>query len=316
LYYDHWCANTLDTELFWGPALTTQFVEQIPPLDDQTRWLDEVWCEGAAIIDHDRKFLGWYGGEDLMYDVPARRAFLALMEHQWTGWQVRWLCAGIVDLGQYLGLSIDQFRSAAAPERRRPLQVLADPDNNETLLTVRLGAEKSAARIWGNIQSLQIGAAQLPTLLVIPRLASLIWTGEMPRFGIHFDLDERAVYYWSARPQEFAAEQVEAAWPGWRAHWLQDDFDEQLRIADLDISLPIRGPVDLQRDQIERLRRWHYHASHNPARENLGVVSNILAAKITDLNPMTDIARGSVGSEVQKLQVLDNLLTTIRGPEV
>jgi len=64
LYYDHWRPNRLDIELFWGPRLAAEFIEQREPDSDLDGWLDEVWCEGAAILDEDRKALLWYGGED------------------------------------------------------------------------------------------------------------------------------------------------------------------------------------------------------------------------------------------------------------
>lgn len=90
LYYDHWCANRLDIELFWGPRLAAELIEQRAPLDDRQGWLDEVWCEGAAVLDEDRQVLLWFGGEDVLYDIPLRRAFLELMRCQWPGWEVRW----------------------------------------------------------------------------------------------------------------------------------------------------------------------------------------------------------------------------------
>ena len=85
LYYDHWCANRLDIELFWGPESATEFVKQRSPLDDRDDWLDEVWCEGGALIDHDSQLLLWFGGEDIIYDIPLRRAFLELMTYRWKG---------------------------------------------------------------------------------------------------------------------------------------------------------------------------------------------------------------------------------------
>ena len=38
LYYDHWCANRLDVELFWGPALAVEFIEQREALAEASAW--------------------------------------------------------------------------------------------------------------------------------------------------------------------------------------------------------------------------------------------------------------------------------------
>jgi hypothetical protein len=51
LYYDHWCANRLDDELFWGPEEALHFIRQRDPIGADG-WLDEVWCEGAAVVRH------------------------------------------------------------------------------------------------------------------------------------------------------------------------------------------------------------------------------------------------------------------------
>src|SRR5262245_65441601 len=91
LYYDHWRPNRLDIELFWGPRLAAEFIEQREPLSDPDDWLDEVWCEGAAVLDEDRKVLVWYGGEDIEYDLTSRRGFLELIKVLWQGRDVRWV---------------------------------------------------------------------------------------------------------------------------------------------------------------------------------------------------------------------------------
>src|SRR5438874_1905161 len=102
LFYDHWCANRLDTELFWGPGLATQFIEQRAALEDRNDWLDEVWAEGAAIVDHDHQTLLWYGGEDILYDIPRRRVLLEMMQSQWPAWMIRWAAGGIAEIGAYV----------------------------------------------------------------------------------------------------------------------------------------------------------------------------------------------------------------------
>ena len=69
LFYSHWCANTLPRDLFWGPDHAQAFIRIQRPVGD-SGWLDDVWAEGGAILDIDRKCLLLYGGEDILYDVP------------------------------------------------------------------------------------------------------------------------------------------------------------------------------------------------------------------------------------------------------
>ncbi|HJW92891.1 MAG TPA: hypothetical protein VJ901_04675 [Thermoanaerobaculia bacterium] len=95
VYYDHWCANRLDDELFWGPEEALHFIRQREPAGDGG-WLDEVWCEGAALLDLDRRDLLFFGGEDVLYDVRLRRVHLDLLRRQWDGWTVRWAPEGLM----------------------------------------------------------------------------------------------------------------------------------------------------------------------------------------------------------------------------
>jgi hypothetical protein len=89
LYYSHWRANTLPTDLFWGPEYAQAFVRIQRPVD-QDGWLDTIWSEGGAVIDTARRTLLLYGGEDILYDVPLRRMYLELLQTVWANWTIRW----------------------------------------------------------------------------------------------------------------------------------------------------------------------------------------------------------------------------------
>ncbi len=40
------------------------FIEQRPPLQNRNDWLDEVWCEGGAVLDEDKQALLWFGEDN------------------------------------------------------------------------------------------------------------------------------------------------------------------------------------------------------------------------------------------------------------
>jgi hypothetical protein len=301
LYYDHWCANRLDTEMFWGPDLAAEFIEQREPLSDGDQWLDEVWCEGAAVLDEDRKVLVWYGGEDIMYDILYRRAFLELMKCQWQGWEIRWAVGGIVEVGAYLGLPASNFLVDRNPEAG--YQVLAEyPEENNTLVTVRQQGRCLAARVYGNAEALELGPSQLGMLLAAERETSLLWNGEMPEGGLHIDMDAQSLYYWRADPAAGIEDRVGFSWSGWQTFWLGDRFEEHIRLAAIDIRLPQRDLADLQRSVLHSLRDNFTHLASNPARRlapSLGTT--------TQINPWTDVNRSSVGFITDKLRILDSL---------
>src|SRR5262245_59489595 len=110
IYYNHWCANTLDKDLFWGPDFATSFF-RIQREVYETGGLDDVWAEGGAILDRDNNVLLLFGGGDLRYDVPIRRVWLQMLRRVWQGWEIRWAYEGIADMADYVGYPRDNVLS-------------------------------------------------------------------------------------------------------------------------------------------------------------------------------------------------------------
>lgn len=306
LYYDHWCANRLDVELFWGPADALRFIEQCGPAEPSA-WLDEVWCEGAALVDLDHRVLLFFGGEDALWDIPLRRAHLSLMAETWPGWDIRWADEGIVSLGTYLGLPRETFLDADR-NARDSFKVLNEyPEDNLTLLTVTAAGTTTAGRVYGEAEALEGGPGSLDDVIGLEGARALEWTGEMPTGGLHLDFDRRTLAFWWAHDTPAIEDRVADAWPGWDATWLRDRYEAHLELAGLDIRLPVRPPAELQAARLADLRRLCHHEAKNPVRE--------LAARIgaTDINPATDAARGSVGDQAGKLRLLDELSRRLPG---
>jgi hypothetical protein len=308
LYYDHWCANRLDIELFWGPRLAADFIEQIEPLSDRNDWLDEVWCEGAVVLDEDRKVLVWYGGEDILYDIPHRRAFLDLMKCQWQDWDIRWATGGIVEIGAYVGLPADRFLVDKKTEEG--FTVLTEyPEDNETLLTVRQRGRCLAARIYGDVEALQLGPSQLTMLRDVALVPSVFWIEDMPRCGLHIDIDTQSLHYWQTEPVEGIEDRIRRSWNGWQTEWLGDHLEKHLRLVAMDIQLPPPPDIaDLQRSILHSLRRSCTRLANSP--EYKFAVGRMLAEKYessVEINPWMDVDRSSVGFETEKLQLLDTL---------
>ncbi|MCD9872531.1 hypothetical protein [Streptomyces guryensis] len=53
-YYSHWAAHRVVDDLLPGPVAATRCFRANREIDE---WLDDVWCEGAALVDHDRRIL-------------------------------------------------------------------------------------------------------------------------------------------------------------------------------------------------------------------------------------------------------------------
>lgn len=304
LYYDHWCANRLDIELFWGASNAAAFIEQRKPLENRNDWLNEVWCEGGAVLDYDNKRLLWFGGEDILYDIPLRRAFLALMLSQWSGWKVQWASGDIAEIGAYLDFPVEKFLVKSEPDDSEALKLNTEyPEDNNILLTVREQNRVTATQICGDNESLELGASQLEHILSYPRTTALEWVGEMPQGGIHLDVDNLTLHYWFAWPISDLERRIARKWPTWQCTNLESYFEKQLALADtVNIQLPERTTFELQQSIIDHFRLICQRPASNPAKE--------LAPKMGEnvvISSWTDEARGSFGSEELKHRILDDL---------
>lgn len=55
-------------------------------------------------MDIDKRKLLFFGGDDILFDVPLREMYLMLVNKQWPGWKIQWLNNGIVGMANYVGV--------------------------------------------------------------------------------------------------------------------------------------------------------------------------------------------------------------------
>ena len=298
LYYDHWCANRIDIELFWGPEAATRFIEQATPVAVRGEWLDDVWAEGGCIVDHDARVLLWFGGEDIAFHVLERQTQMELMQRTWPGWVVRWAAGGIAELGTYLAEPPERFLADDAPDPADTFEASTESGYDLLLVVVQSG-QASLAALDSNCGSLLQGQACLDDLLAVPRHPGLAWD-HFPVGGFTLDLDDRFLGYWYADYSKAGFERrVAEAWPDWSTQWWRDDYSKQLDPVASALTLPTPSKSALRSTVLRRLRAHAHNEPSNPARE--------FQRKGGQLNPLTDETRGSVGSIDMKLRVISAL---------
>ncbi len=299
LYYDHWCANRLDRELFWGPQLATEFVQSRGPVDRVSGWLDNVWCEGGAVIDHDRRVLLWFGGEDIMWDPVERSIHARAMAHVWAGWEIRWARGGVVDLASYVGVSTGSLRSDRSTGEYPGLRVdVENPSYNDVAVSITDTSGIGALRAGGDVEDLELGAGQLPELLGHQRSNNITFD-DLPRFGVHIELEPKRLALWTCNNTEADFGTLATVWPGWEIVDLDDDFQQHLRLAKGTLSWPTPDRAKAWSELLSSLRAAH-QAPSNPALE-------IAAQMGGTLNPATRESRGSVGDPEAKRALVDQL---------
>ncbi len=306
VFYDHWCANRLDIELFWGPVAAITFIEQREEVGEG-RWLDDVWCEGAVLIDLDAKKLIFFGGEDILYEPFRRRAFLSLLSDVWRGWTVEWAYEGLLSIADNLSLPRNILLSDL--DKKKIFKPFHDNDAieyNGVLFTLKDGGGVRVTRLSGTHYSFLYGPESLLTHNARLSVEPLRWTGSEPIGGAHIDLIQRELTLWWAQPASELRKRTAEAWGGWSVKWLGDRVEDHLALAGDVVSMPVPPLQERRRNEISRLRARCQFEQTNPAREAMAAL-RAAGHEVSGLNPATDEARGSVGSLEEKFRLLDAL---------
>lgn len=234
LWYSHWGAQSIVRDLFWGPELAMAFVRCQQRTEE---WLDDVWCEGAALIDVAKKTVLLFGGEDIKYEPPLRRIYLELLRGPWSGWDIRWTHEGLVDIAEYAGLDRDK--------------VLSGKDGNEGGVPGAAGewTESVTSVLWEDgrmglyrmncdaAYQVTHGSDLLNVLRAIDRrFGAAIWIGKKPAEhlvvrelqggGLHLDVKEKGVDFWTSSPEPDISRRAVRHWPGWSVNWHFDRYED------------------------------------------------------------------------------------------
>ncbi|OWR30752.1 hypothetical protein CDO73_09170 [Saccharibacillus sp. O23] len=241
LYYNHWCAITMPEDLFWGEHEGLRFIEMQKRVGPQ-EWLDDVWAEGGALMDLDRRRLLLFGGENIKYDILLQRLYLKLTAFTWPGWDVQWAYEGIAELANAAGYPGERLRERQTGKRSVPaIEPLDNPEWATVAISVRHA--DGTLRIYASdtfTESFLEGGPE-PLLHADPALAysELDWntlTDSFPTAGLHLDEVERRMEFWRANPDTFF--EPEPVWSGWEVSDLRDGYERQLELTEGRLLLP------------------------------------------------------------------------------
>ncbi|AZM49496.1 hypothetical protein DMB38_30260 [Streptomyces sp. WAC 06738] len=257
LYYSHWGASGLDVHLLDGPGSATRFVTAQREME-RDAWLDDVWCEGAALVDHDARellFFTWH-----LEGYVHRRAVLTVLGRTWPGWRIRWAYDGLEDVAAYVGADPGLVRSARSRADPEPPATAepepADPGEESALaVTVADGDGIRAYAVFEEeLQDLldrgPVVAGQLPRAALTDRLDTI------PAGGLHVDTVRRRVCAWTLLYFAGTAAAGPRRWPGWEWTFWADRYEEHERAAAgaLGFARPgLRPGAALLAQRLERL---------------------------------------------------------------
>jgi hypothetical protein len=310
LHYSHWAANGIYRRLAAGPDAALAFIRAQAACDPADGWLDDVWSEGGAVIDTVDRRLVWYGN-DLMSELPSRRAYERVLAETWPGWRVEWAYDGIGDLAAHVGVDVRVVRNLGADRQNEPVRVAYELDE----LVVRDadpsdGSDDAAAELPANQQ----GTYQLVTVrtagtvtawaLDSDREDHAAWLGPVlldqlpgpgfdrlrlnaiPDSGLHVDVPARELGIWTGWICPGLLAEVGARWPDWTVTFWADRFERQLAAAGGVVTVP---PVD-ERLALEwlagSLRRSLTEPGTDPVKSFAGLIAREREeGKRVDVNP-------------------------------
>ncbi|MFY4722888.1 hypothetical protein [Streptomyces sp. LaBMicrA B280] len=231
-YFSHWAANRVVGDLLPGPAAATRCFRAQRKIDE---WLDDVWCEGAALVDHDRRILRWFGFADSWADHRAARAVLA---RTWPGWDVRFAHDGMGDLTHQLGVGRDLTRAPGWFETFEPSEFTGD-ESTEPWSVVSLRLPDGSVRAWGSAWEPIDHLAGGPALIdLLPASAATPAPTDMPYGGVHFDPRARTVSLWAVQTVTGVHDWPLPGWESWTLDFHGDDHTRQAELLPADFPFP------------------------------------------------------------------------------
>lgn len=321
LWYSHWSANSLDRDLFWGPDWALPFIRRQEPAEE---WLDDIWCEGAALVDLDEKAMLLFGGEDILYDSPLRRVYLELLACVWSGWTIRWAFEGLVDIAEYVGVD----RRVVLAAKERPLGTPPGPADNRPRSVASVRWEDGQIGAYAmNCEAdylVRYGAGLVDVLRRIARRPgifgflrrrstqeSLIVNANCSG-GVHLDLRSRTIDFWLTQPRPDQLEKAKRRWPEWNVHWHRDSFEDHCALTEHKLNFEIEPDRALLENVIKILDSYSERHRGQQAREAAAVISKH-EVKTVEISPAALIdAPQSVPAEVRQ-RILHGAMTTFLG---
>lgn len=233
LYYSHWAATTLPQTLVFGPEYALRYIEGLAPAEDL---LDEVWCEGAVLLDLDARRLTFFC-DDSRYTPGLLPYYLRLLRHYWPGWEVRWADRGVIDVAVALGLDPDSVRSETDEDDFVPEPLgVEPPEYVNTLVTVRRAGVVSD---YGFETYVTKVLAHGPGLVdALQGLDDTTPVGEDDlEDGAFLDADRKEMWvWWRHTGDERHVGRLARLWPGWTVRRHTEGLRRQVELSGRDGS--------------------------------------------------------------------------------
>ncbi|GAA3456594.1 hypothetical protein [Dactylosporangium matsuzakiense] len=252
LAWSRWGGDRVVADLRAGPRAATDAVRPphppVVPAPDTAEallWrgpvrveelMTDVQCEGAALIDHDRRVLLAF---QWVEDYAAFIDGIAALTEAWPGWRVRWAFDGVLDLAAYLGRDREGLRENRLPDASmfagRPAPFHGPgrlvPDASDTYYEGVLSVRHPDGSLELHLATERPSVVAFTTAAAIAALEPgfrALTRQVFPRWGLHLEPESRTAGLWSIDLFEGALIDPEPNWPGWTWDVWGGDIRRQL----------------------------------------------------------------------------------------
>ncbi len=239
----HKMALVLPLLMFWGYDFIIDFFSD----HHSGGWFNTVWDEGSVLIDTHKKLIIIYGGEHISYHLPHKKTYLQLMKHIWSGYDIQWGHRGLIDILNYVkSHPFDLTREGFSGYHASHISELEDHRLTEgwpaAVISIKLSNNDLRVQYtYEPYNLLPQGDTIVDKMREVSPVGKLDWDhdeSEFPFEGVHIDVTQKQVYFWSTRrihhPKEF-----QNKWEGWEFIWLKDDYQTHINLTEGRLRLPI-----------------------------------------------------------------------------
>jgi hypothetical protein len=233
--------------LIAGPQLARRYIEGLEHVD---WWTNELWADGGAVLDLTTRTLKFFG-EELMSEIPERRAIMCVLPAMWPGFTVEWVYDGVNELAAHVGVDDPSIRFVPDKKVMPTLEIQPKKDVICHLVTVvRPDGEVCAWPLWSGSSAAWYGPRLLDKLPTPP--PQPVTRGAIPDSGLHVDVGQRRVSTWLTRVEPGLLARLPLRWPGWQIEFWGDRYEKHLARCKSAVTVP---ELDLAAG-LDEVERW------------------------------------------------------------
>lgn len=277
IYYNHWRANLISSDLYIGEKRFLEFVNSCTP---DKELIEEPWIEGCVIIDLSANHLYFWSFE-FTKDTSVVAYYILELKKKWKGWKVEVLKNRMYDAEKILGIDYISKQELQEPRKLKKAEVLNDNiEEWETAVVIIKEPTGLFVTRTGNLDNENIisyGAGIIPLLKEKRHFELPKEEDEITNTCILIDLSKNRIII---NESSFGLlEQSKNLWPGFELIMADFGYIEVLKLGEIDVSA-----IEMSPDKV--IQRFHKSVKYADNFEPVKIAEKLIAtAENIQFNP-------------------------------